>query len=182
MTATLRNALLLGLLLAPLAQADEPKPDDEIVVEANRTNLVKLGKEVQMAEFRFYKRYNELNKKREYAIQCESFATLGSRFTNNYCQPVYKTKAEAEAAQRFFIGLDQDAGSWGTPAYATIMAGRPAYQKNVVEVTANSAELQQMLQEHQKLWKQWETMYYKVNGRNVPGKNSGPASTEGNSK
>src|SRR5690242_13748667 len=153
MNATLRNALLLGLLLAPLAQADEPK-QDEVVIEATRANLNKLGTQVKMAEFKFYKRYNDLNKKREYAIQCNKEATIGSRFTSDICQPVYATRAqEAEAAafmQMIGAGvLDFETGptnqrqtlypqpargsgmGGGTPAKLVIEAGKSDFQKNV---------------------------------------------------
>ena len=170
--------------------ADENKPQ-EVVIEATRANLTKLGTQVKMAEFKFYKRYNELNKKREYAINCNKEATIGSRFTSDICMPVYATDAQAAEAQAFmqmigagigdgasgpksqrqqmFDAPGQGAGAGGTvmPARIAIEAGRDAFQKNVIEVTNNNPQLQKLLAEHARLWKQWEDLFYRVNGREV---------------
>ena len=68
---------------------------------------------------------------------------------------------------------EQGAGAGGgSPAWLDIEAGRPAFQKNVIEVTRNTPELIQMLQEHAKLWKRYESIYFKVNGRAVVGSNA----------
>jgi hypothetical protein len=171
--------------------ADEPseKPQ-EVVIEATRANLTKLGTQVKMAEFKFYKRYNDLNKKRQYAINCTKEATVGSRFTSDICMPVYATQAqEAEAAafmQMIGAGIPDGAGGpksqrqqlydapgqgagmgGGMPARIAIEAGKSDFQKNVIAVTNDHPELQKLVGEHARLWKQWEDLYYRVNGREV---------------
>jgi hypothetical protein len=183
-----------ALVISPLAgAADEPPSDNkpqEVVIEATRANLNKIGNEVKLAEFKFYKRYNDFNKKREYAINCNKQAALGTRFTADICQPLYATRAEeAEAAQfmqmigagelgfatgptnqRQLLYPEPARGSGmggGAPAKLAIEAGKNDFQKNVIEVTNSHPELQKLLGEHARLWKQWEDLYYRVNGREV---------------
>src|SRR5262249_24362699 len=107
----LRTALLTFLLLTPLAHAAD-NPEQEVVVAATRANLIKLGKEVQLAEYRFYKRYNDLNTVRKYIIDCTIHARTGSHFESKYCEPRYQTQLEAEEAQQFYRMLMQGAGTF----------------------------------------------------------------------
>jgi len=161
----LGNLLLSCLLFAPLAQGAEPTPpSDQVVVQATRANLVRLGEEVKKAEYRFYQRYNELNTKRDYAIKCTTEARPNSRFTNSFCKPVFQTKAEEDESRTFFMELSRQYSAAGVPAPIAVAAGRPAYQKHVVEVTTHSPELARLLGEHNKLLKQYEALYYRVNG------------------
>src|SRR5215475_12945642 len=55
----------------------------------------------------------------------------------------------------------------GMPAKIAIEAGKSAFQKNVIDVTNSSPELQKLVANHARLWKQWEDLYYRVNGREV---------------
>ena len=49
--------------------------------------------------------------------------------------------------------------------FAAIEAARPAFKKNLIEVSTQSPELGQLLQQHAALVKRFEEMYYKANGR-----------------
>lgn len=183
------SALIVSRLAWAADEPSENKPQ-EVVIEATRANLNKIGNQVKMAEFKFYKRYNDLNKKREYAINCNKEATIGSRFTSDICMPVYATRAQEAEAQAFmamigagiadgpsgpkslrqqeFDSPGQGAGmGGGMPARIAIEAGRSDFQKNVIEITNASPELQKLLGDHARLWKQWEDLYYRVNGREV---------------
>jgi hypothetical protein len=197
-----RNALWACLLLAPLAQGAPPEggaPLDQVVIEATRANMVKLGKEVQLSEYRFYQRYNQLNKNRDYAIQCTDQAPIGSRFTRTECQPVFKSKAEQEET-RAFLDAYQNGGdipghegdrssrvamkqtpevAGGSPsiqpAEVAIAGGRPGFVKHMIEVTNQSPELTKMAQEHAELWKRFYAMYRKLNGAGPPPEEKPPA-------
>lgn len=182
-----RTVFVIGLGLAPLAYSEEP-PMDQVVVEATRTNLNKLAKEVRQSEKRFYKRYNELNKVRDYAIKCSTEATTGTRFTRTDCQPVFESKAEEAEARQFLVafgGGEQITGPGGItgpphmyepdpppmvgtgsvgPAAATIAARRPGFKQHMMDVTTQNPELVKMAEEHAALWKRYEAMYRKLNG------------------
>jgi hypothetical protein len=165
------NALLLTLLFAPLGHAAaEPAspggeaPLDQVVVEATRTNLVKLGQEVLKAEYRFYQRYNELNTKRDYEVRCYKEAPIGTRLTRAWCQPVFESKVEQAQAREFLLIL-QGSGSSArgvNPATAAIEVRRPGFQQNMMEVTRKNPELIKLLDEHAALVKRFQDMYREV--------------------
>jgi hypothetical protein len=196
MKTMLRATPLLCLLLAPLAYAaDDAKaepPEQEVIIEATRANLVKLGKQIKDAEWRFYKRYNDFNTKRQYAINCNEETRGDSHFKRSVCEPRYQSDAEAEEAQNFYRMLMQAGPSngygpmsetaakslppgqgagmgGGTPAALITAAGRSDFQKHVLEVTQAHPELQKMLEEHGKMWEQYKSLFYRVNGRALGG-------------
>jgi len=125
-----RNVLMLSLLCAPLAcevaaAADVPPPD-QVIVEGKRGDLVKAAKEVQLAEQRFFQRYNEINTKRDYAVRCYNEAPTGTRFKQKYCKPVYESDAQATEARDFVIamgrGISPGSASGGGTASSGVMA------------------------------------------------------------
>lgn len=188
----LRSVAVASLMVAPWvahAATDEP-PLDQVKVEANRADVVKMGKEVQMLQMRFYELYNSLNKNRNYAIECENAATTGTRFKRNDCQPAFKNKAEQQAAREFLIafgGGDQVTGTpdgvtgpaqviappppvsaiSGTstaPASGGKSAGQNGFQQHMLEMTRRSPELQKLAEEHATLWKRYYSAYRQLNG------------------
>jgi len=164
--------LLAGLLLAPYApMAADQAPVDEVVVEATRATLVKLAKEVRLAEVRFYERYNQLNTVRDYAVNCSEEATTGTRFTLGYCRPVFQSKSTGTEGQSFaqIVGQVGATGTPSAPASMTIAAARPGFQKNMIEVTRKNPDLTQLLNEYGERLKQYEDVYRKVNGAPPPG-------------
>ena len=174
---TSRSVVLACLMFAPLAQADDA-PIDEVVVRATRTDLVKLARQVRMAEFRFYDRYNELNTQRDYAVTCNNEATTGSRFTWDSCQPVFQEKARV-AEGRGFADVIQSAhavprggvaisATPRPPASMAITAGRPGFQQHMIDVTRRNPDLIKLLNEYDALLKQYEAAYRKINGRKAP--------------
>jgi hypothetical protein len=216
----IRRNILLCLLFTPLAQgvahaaapaAGNSAAVDQVVIEGTRADLVKLAKEVQLAEERFYQRYNDFNTTRKYAVPCYSEAHTGTRFKQKYCKPVYETEADATEARQFMraigngasasstsggasasagvmaSGLTQGGGGGAlltgaqpdsgdgnsagvsgggtTASFIEIEAGRPSFQKHVIEITRKSPELQKLLQEHTAAVKRYDDLYQKVNGR-----------------
>src|SRR5689334_16865237 len=106
-------AIAVALAVSQLAWAADVPSDNkpqEVVIEATRANLNKLGTQAKMAEFKFYKRYNDLNKKRQYAINCNKEATVGSRFTSDICMPVYASQAQEAEAQAFLATIGAGMG------------------------------------------------------------------------
>ena len=151
--------------------AADHAPVDEVVVEATRATLVKLAKEVRLAEVRFYERYNQLNTVRDYAVNCSEEATTGTRFTLGYCRPVFQSKSTGAEGQSFaqIVGQVGATGTPSAPASMTIAAARPGFQKNMIEVTRKNPDLTQLLNEYGERLKQYEDVYRKVNGAPPPG-------------
>jgi hypothetical protein len=190
------KVLLSGLLFVSLAQGAPPAggpPLEQVIVEATRDTLAKLGKEVQQSEYRFYERYNELNENPDYAIKCSHETSTGTRFRRVACEPVFKSKAEQVEARDFIVafgGGDHVSGMTGAPpgppvaggtfgpATLATAAGRPGFRKNMIEVTTRSPELTRMAQEHAALWKRFYTLYRKVNGAGPLPEEKSPAPAE----
>ncbi len=121
-----RKSAVLCLVLTPLAYgvataADSPV--DQVVVEADRATLTKLAREVQLAEERFYARYNERNTRRKYAVRCYEEAATGTRFKQKYCKPVYETEAQATQGREFILALGRGAAAGSTSGGGSASAG-----------------------------------------------------------
>ena len=58
-------------------------------------------------------------------------------------------------------------GGGTTASFIEIEAGRPDFQKHVIEVASKSPELMKLLQEHAAAVKRYEALHQKVNG-NTP--------------
>jgi hypothetical protein len=120
-----KNAVLC-LMLAPLTYGVVHAAEasvDQVVVEADRANLVKLAKEVQLAEERFYARYNEINTRKKYAVRCYNEAATGTRFKQKYCKPVYETEAQATQGREFILALGRGASAGSTSGGAVASSG-----------------------------------------------------------
>lgn len=159
------------LLLMPLAYAAPPDSTatDEVIVQATRASLVKLRKEVELAEQRFYQRYNQVNTKREYAIKCNEWAPVGTHFTQTRCEPAYEETAEHEEARDFALSVQNASmgnidGGPPVPALVAINGGRSAFQQHVTEVARKDPELTKLLNEYGERVKRFEDVFRKVNG------------------
>lgn len=122
----MRKGVMVYLAFALLAYGGvhaADAPVDQVVVEANRANLVKLAKEVQLAEERFYARYNEINTRRKYAVRCYEEASTGTRFKQKYCKPVYETEAQATQGREFILSLGRGASAGSTSGGGVASAG-----------------------------------------------------------
>jgi hypothetical protein len=125
-----RNALLC-LLFTPLAlgvaQAAEPAATresiEQVIVKGKRADLVKLAKEVLIAEERFYQRYNDINTKRQYMVRCYNEAPTGTRFKQKYCKPVFENEADATEARDFMMAIGRGASAGSTSGGAVASGG-----------------------------------------------------------
>ena len=146
-----RNVLLFGLLFIALAcrveaaATDPVAPVDQVVVRATREKLAKLEKEVQLAQQRFYERYNELNTKRDYAVKCYNEADTGSRFKKTYCQPVFANKAQEEQARRAVQYLGSSSTASTTSSAAAAMHAGATTGIDGMAGGANSGEARESL-------------------------------------
>src|SRR4051794_11995633 len=121
---------MLYLVCTPLAcgvvSAAEVPPPEQVIVQGKRGDLVNAAKEVQLAEQRFFQRYNEINTKRDYAVRCYNEAPTGTRFKQKYCKPVYESDAQATEARDFVIamgrGISPGSASGGGSASSGVMA------------------------------------------------------------
>jgi len=129
---SIRRNVLLGLLIAPLAQGvahaaesatGSDAPVDQVIVQGTRADLVKLAQQVLMAEERFYQRYNEINTKRVYMVRCYNEAPTGTRFKQKYCKPVYENEADATEARDFMLALGRGASAGSTSSGGVASAG-----------------------------------------------------------
>lgn len=182
MNTRTRYLLVVSTLAAPpLAfAADAPEPQQEVIIEATRAYLTKLGKEVVESEHRFYERYNTFNKKREYDVQCDTFAHTETHFVHSDCIPRFEFDAKAAEGQghiQHFQASSSLSGKipgvpqGGPPLSAdiAIVNRRGDFQKNMTEVIRKNPELQKALEEHAALWKQYEDTFLKLNGRPLLG-------------
>ena len=133
MNAILRS-LLIGLMFSAMGVgiiAAAEAPLDQVVIEGKRADLVKLAQQIQLAEQRFYQRYNEINTKRAYAVRCYNEAPTGSRFKQKYCKPVYESEAEATEGREFILALGRGASAGSTSGGASASAGVMGAGSNV---------------------------------------------------
>lgn len=180
----------VALLMAPLAPANAPDTAssastlEEARVEARRTRLSEIRREMIQLEDRFYARYNELNTNDDFDIHCENAARTGTRLERRYCQPVYETEAQREEGIEYFHYLyrsmtdeafkflsKNDGGLIGgppPPALQKIEARRPEFRQTMLEVTRDNPELVQLLAERQRIAKRYEAARRKLFGRNAP--------------
>lgn len=120
--STIGKSLVLCLIFAPMAYAADA-PVDQVVVEADRASLVKLARDVKLAEERFYARYNEINTKRKYKVNCTEEASTGSRFKQKLCTPVYETEAQAAQGRDFILGLGRGSSAGSASGGAVASSG-----------------------------------------------------------
>jgi hypothetical protein len=156
-------ALPLVLQAVPLhaVAAEREQLLDEAVVQATRTQLREMRKQMVAVEDRFYARYNELNGNDNYDIHCAEETTAGTRLQLRHCRPVFEARAvETESIDYFLMlqkttnaGAPMPAGSIGppVPAIHEIEAQRPGFRSNMIEITTRHPELLDLLKERDKL-------------------------------
>jgi hypothetical protein len=179
-----RKILLWSLLLpAALAQAATPATPttrstetDEVVVNGERLKIDAMRKEIVQLEDRFYDLYNELNTADDFDIRCIEEARTGTRFIKRSCRPVYQERAVEEEGQAAFKiqqrfrekGPQLADGGPPVPAAQTILRRLPEYKKNMEDVTRQHPELARLLEQRDKLIKQYNSALKKNWGLTPP--------------
>jgi len=159
--------LLLLVLATPGRATEGSTPDfasvaatttaqiEEVIVSGGLDSLSKLRKAMDRAEDRVYERYNELNKHRDYDIECITEAPLGSRQKVRKCQPRYVSDAMHEDA---FDALFRNQNSaTRLRSVSALAAGRQSFlRKAMLEAAQKDPEMQRAMVEHTLLKERYE--------------------------
>jgi len=160
-------ALLCLVAGLPAFSAAEPAPDfaatlanttaelDEIIVSGRLDSLSQLRKALDRAENRVYERYNELNTKRDYDIECITEAPLGSRQKVKKCQPRYVSDAMHDDA---FDALFRNQNSANRlRAVSALAADRQSYlRRAMLDAAQKDQQMQRAMIEHALLKERYE--------------------------
>jgi hypothetical protein len=99
---TLCLIVLMGLGAPALGQEAAPAPEpaaaiDEVIVPGRRPENLRV--EIERLEGVVYERWNALNSKDEFDIQCLEMEPTGSNITQRTCAPNFVIQAESRATQ-----------------------------------------------------------------------------------
>jgi hypothetical protein len=163
-------AIVAAVSLAPVTAAEYwtvPRPDteellDEAAVQGYR--LLDLRTAMVEAESRFYARYNELNSRDEFDIECEEYRGIDTNFIERHCH----TRAWKEAAHQESIAVydaidrqsnDGDSGARPRflPANLALQALFPEYKDNLLQLLSRHPDLRRLADERQQLGKRYDT-------------------------
>lgn len=98
--------LVLPLLVAPLALAQDAGEDEEVIViaELNRAEVRQFIEEV---EAEVYEIFNANNEDDAFDIFCRSETPTGSNIPQRVCEPRFMTEARAKNANDHRLGIDE---------------------------------------------------------------------------
>ncbi|MET0279672.1 MAG: hypothetical protein ABW278_00920 [Steroidobacteraceae bacterium] len=175
----LASAILL-VSAGSFAAAPDPEdgPLEELVVEGDRVKLSTMRADLEHLEDRFYDRYNQLNAKDEFDVHCARETRAGSRLERRYCLAAFERDAlavEGISYHRYLLACCDMSVPKGTPVapsatqsnpvIVAISARRPAFQKNLAEVTKDHPELLGILEQRGKALKQYDAERRRAFGR-----------------
>lgn len=159
-------ASCLILLATPLSidvvhASERDQTLEEILVSGVRVKPYELRKLIVEAETRFYERYNELNRKDEFDVDCIVFANTGTNLKHRSCRGVFERAAIQKEAREVFLirqeiqaqissgGVQFLPAGGGPPAGAEgeIEALRPAFQANMLRVVQRDKGLKELLKQ-----------------------------------
>ena len=147
---------LICCQLVSAQQSIPEKPADplaEVEINAQREKLSVMRAEMVKLEDRFYAEYNKLNSDHQYDMVCNVDAPTGTRLKSRSCQPVFVNTATEEEAKSFLWG-----GHTVPPAIMVINGKWPAYEKNMLSVINQHAELRKLIREREALGKRYEAV------------------------
>jgi len=178
MSSEFRNRLWVLLAMAALAPgafaASEQSAElDEVVV--NGAQLDQVMKELVEAEDRFFRRYNELNTKDDFDIQCQKEARIGTRLQKRHCRAGFEEKAIAEEGQeagkifqsiqdQFRQGASSPVIQGGplVPGVQVVEMRRPEFREHMKDVVSQNPELIELLQQHAELIERYNELQRKL--------------------
>jgi hypothetical protein len=128
---------------------------EEVIVSGKLDSLSQLRKAVDRAENRVYERYNEINKSRDYDIECLTEAPLGSRQKAKQCQPRYVSDALHEDA---FDALFRNQNSaTKLRSVSALAAGKLSFlRKAMLDAARSDPQMQRAMIEHSLLKERYE--------------------------
>jgi len=167
---------LFALLLVSPAHSSENPTDfaatvatttaqiEEVIVSGKLDSLSQLRKAVDRAENRVYERYNEINRNRDYDIECLTEAPLGSRQKVKKCQPRYVSDALHEDA--FDVLFRNQNSATKLRSVAALAAGKQSFiRKAMLEAARNDPEMQRAMVEHSLLKERYEKVLKEKTGQ-----------------
>jgi hypothetical protein len=132
---------------------------DEVVVTGKLDSLSGIRAAIKDSEERFYARYNELNKDRNFDITCRNEAPTGSRVDRDNCQAQVVDETSAAEAQAFVSGI---AGTVPvTPMTVLRSSAAAEMRQRALVLLKNDPELMQDLLEHARLEQMYQQMVRK---------------------
>lgn len=128
---------------------------EEVIVSGKLDSLSQLRKAMDRAEDRVYDRYNEINKARDFDIECLTEAPLGSRQKVKKCHPRYLSDALHEDA---FDALFRNQNSaTRLRSVSALAAGKQSFlRKAMLEAARKDPEMQRAMIEHSLLMDRYQ--------------------------
>lgn len=148
-TAELSSALGAD---APLVAPASPAPGqeeevlEEVIVKGER--LWQLRAAIVKAEDRFYARWNELNKDRDFDMKCYMEAPLGTRLKSRICRVAFYEDAQAEYAQAMMRGQF-------APSPTQVALDRQVEYRKVAMELLNDPQLRKLVREREAAQKKY---------------------------
>jgi hypothetical protein len=165
--STVRALPLIALAAATQAFSAQGSPDfastvaqttaqiEEVIVSGRLDSLSELRKAVDRAEDRVYERYNEINKGRDYDIECLREAPLGTRLEVKSCKPRYVADALHEDA--FDALLRNQSSATKLRSVSALAAGRQSFlRKAMLEAAKKDPQMQRAMIEHSLLRERYQ--------------------------
>lgn len=132
---------------------------DEVIVTGKLDSLSGIRAAIKDSEDRFYARYNELNKNRDYDITCRTEAPTGSRVDRDNCQAQIVDETSAAQAKAFVSGT---AGTVPvTPMTVLRSSAAAEMRQRALLLLKSDPELMQDLLEHARLEQMYKQMVKK---------------------
>ena len=131
---------------------------DEVVVTGKLDTLSGIRDAIKDAENRFYARYNELNKDRDYDVMCRREAPTGSRVARDICQAQVVDEVSSEQARDFVAGT---ANARLTPMTVLVGSAAAEMRQRALALLKSDPELMHDLLEHARLEQMYQDMVHK---------------------
>lgn len=151
---------LAGASLCHAAVTPNSNEIDEVVV--NGTPLHELRAAVLAAEERFYERYNELNKVKDFDIECVVAPPTGSRLNRRTCRTILQLNAQADQG-REFVQMVRDLGDGvtgvppSTDPDAAFLWRYQEYKENVLYLLKMNPDLRRLVHDREEAAKRYDS-------------------------
>jgi hypothetical protein len=126
--------LALALVWAPRPSLAEDKLD-EVLVQANRNQILQMRRELTHREDQFYQTFNKLNTDNQFDIICDNGAHTGSVFRHRTCRARFEQDANAADFQAWWMG------NASIPPAQVIAVKRIEMRKVLIELLTAHPEL-----------------------------------------
>jgi hypothetical protein len=151
-----------ALLIVPRANASRPPPPGrsisaplpQVEIQAQRTKLSEMRRELDRLEEQFFAEYNKLNTDHQWDVHCRTEIRTGSHVGIRICTPAFVSQAMHLGQRPAILGRtdQQMSASPAAPvAYTLIQQKTAAYQKNMIEIVRTHPELFDLIKQRAEL-------------------------------